>query len=70
MAKDYKPRYKSKTYWFGALLIALPGILQSEHVAPLIDLLPGEWSTYAYSIIGVIVIILREVTKKPVGRAG
>lgn len=60
-----KPQVKSKTNWFGISLMLFSGIQQ---YAPQIqaELSPTVYN-YILFIAGVIVVVLRQVTKDPVG---
>ena len=60
-----KPRHKSKTNWFGLGLMLFSGIQQ---YAPQIqDQLSPATYNYILFAAGVLVVILREVTKDPIG---
>ena len=62
-----KPRHKSKTYWFGGLLVLLAAILQLPQINEAVAFLPDDWQDIAIGAIGIAVMVLREVTKSPVG---
>ncbi len=63
-----KPRIKSKTYWFGGLLVLLAAVLQLPEIGEAVNLLPENWQELAIGLIGIVVMILREVTNEPVNR--
>ena len=64
--------FRSRTVWFGAILTALSSVAS---IVPLVyvQLTPGELATFrgmfgaeAMAIVGLIVIVLRIVTTKPI----
>lgn len=62
-----KPRWQSKTYWWGSGLIALALlILGSSEFQELVAQLPPEYAGWATGLIGLVTLILREVTKQAV----
>jgi len=63
-----KSRYLSKTYWWGSSLIAIALlVLASSEFQAFIDSLPPEYVGWATGIAGIVTLILRELTKEPVG---
>lgn len=56
-------RLKSKTYWFGVSVIAA-GYLEAN-TRVISQLIPENYRALAVSTLGVIVLLLREVTKAP-----
>lgn len=62
---ESKPRHKSKTNWFGMGLMLFSGVQQ--YLPQVQEQLSA--STYNWIIFGsgVVVVILREITKDPVG---
>lgn len=59
-----KARWKSKTNLFGAAILAL-GVVQSNF--PQIQDQLGNKAGFVYIGIGVLIVILRELTSEPVG---
>ena len=56
-------RAKSKTYWWGAMIMASPFLY--ENFSLLQDYL-GEYYKIAFFAMGFITMTLRELTKEPV----
>lgn len=57
-------RLKSKTYWYGAAVVALGFAEQYGHVVT--QFIPEQYKGLAVSLLGVGVWVLREMTKSPV----
>lgn len=57
-------RLKSKTYWYGAAVVALG--FAEQYSSILTQFVPEQYRGLAVSLVGVGVWVLREVTKTPV----
>lgn len=63
-----KPRWKSKTYWWGGSLMVLAlAIFSLPEFQALIAELPPQYAGWATGLIAIVTLILRELTKEPVG---
>lgn len=62
MKKEIVQRAYSKTYWLG-LAVLLLGYLQQNF--SLIDSYLGEYKNAVYFVIGILILIMRELTKEP-----
>lgn len=60
-----KPRHRSKTNWFGFALILFSGLQAQMPVIQ--EFVTPERYSYIMFGVGLLVIILRELTKDPVG---
>lgn len=68
MENKFKSRFKSKTYGFGVILAALGlAALGLPEFKALLETMPAEYQGVALFIIGVLTLVLRELTKVPVG---
>lgn len=56
--------WKSKTFWFGALVAIVPFLVEMRH---LVEQVGGP--EIVGMALGVVIVILRMVTKEPVGLA-
>ena len=55
-------RFKSKTYWLG-IVTALYGALEQSHAAGMLgELLPAQWRGFGVAAIGVLILVVREMT--------
>lgn len=61
---DSKPFYLSKTFWLGVLVAVVPFLEQVQ------ELLASEVGGIAVTIVGVLIVILRFITKEPVSLSG
>lgn len=63
-----KSRAKSKTYWFGGSLAVLGlAIFGLPEFGEFVANLPPEYQGGAALVVGIATMVLREVTKEPVG---
>ena len=58
---DAKKFYRSKTFWFNVIAIALAVLVQFGYTGEL----TGEWAEVAALIVATVNLILRFVTKQP-----
>lgn len=64
----YKPRYKSKTYGFGAAMLLLGGaVLGLPELKAMVETLPAEYQAGALFVAGLLSWVIREFTDGPVG---
>lgn len=68
MKNTVRGALKSKTNWFGIALVVLPFVQQEWHVWS--GLLPEKYRIYALSVIGLVVIVLRFMTREPLAEKG
>lgn len=65
---ETKPRYRSKTYGFGAALLVLAAaVFGLPEVRAVVETLPADYQAAALLVIGVLTMVFRELTKGPVG---
>lgn len=62
--KNLFKRLRSKTYWYG-LGITVVGFLD-QYTTAISDLIPDGYKGVAVAVLGIGVLILREMTKSPV----
>lgn len=68
MELKYKPRYKSKTYGFGAAMLLLGGaVLGLPELKAMVETLPAEYQAGALFVAGLLTWVFRELTEGPVG---
>ncbi len=66
---DGKPRYRSKTYGFGAALLVLAAaVLGLPELRAVVETLPVGYQALGLVVIGLLTLILRELTTIPVGK--
>lgn len=66
MFVNTKKFFLSKTVWLGLAALAVPFL---EGVVDMIDLSEGGYETLVY-ILGVLILVLRSITTKPVSLSG
>ena len=60
-----KRRRNSKTYWLGTVLVVLGAV--QVYLPEVRESIPADWYPIILAGVGVVVMILREFTKVPVG---
>lgn len=67
MKKQIEQRYHSKTYWLGFAVMLL-GYLQQNF--SLLDTYLGEYRNAVYLVVGLLIMVFRELTKEPLSEKG